>query len=164
MHYGKATSSPGDYEEGLANMLALQKEGKILHIGLSNATVDQFKRAIKMGKIASVENMYSYTQRITDPASPYGFQGGELLPFCEENQIIFIPFFSLQTSLPTGQNEMKELADAKGVTVAQLNIAWLLHQSSWILPIPGTTSIQHLEENINAANIAFSDDELAFLG
>lgn len=164
VHYGKAANSPGDYEEGLGTMLALQKEGKILHIGLSNATIDQFNTAIKVGKVASVENMYSYTQRITDPASPYGFQGGELLSLCEEYQIPFIPFFSLQTSLPSGQNKMKELADAKGVTVAQLNIAWLLYRSSWIIPIPGTTSIQHLEENINAANIALSEDDLAYLG
>jgi len=164
VHYGKAANSPGDYEEGLGTMLALQNEGKILHIGLSNATIDQFNTAIKVGKVASVENMYSYTQRITDPASPYGFQGGELLSLCEEYQIPFIPFFSLQTSLPSGQNKMKELADAKGVTVAQLNIAWLLYRSSWIIPIPGTTSIQHLEENINAANIALSEDDLAYLG
>ncbi|RKR84646.1 aryl-alcohol dehydrogenase-like predicted oxidoreductase [Mucilaginibacter gracilis] len=163
VHYGKAAHSPGDYEEGLGTILALQKEGKILHVGLSNASVDQFNTAIKMGKVASVENMYSYTQRVTDPASPYGFQGGELLPLCQEHQIPFIPFFSLETSLPTGQNKMKELADIKGVTIAQLNIAWLLHQSEWILPIPGTTSIQHLEENINAAGISFSNDELAFL-
>jgi pyridoxine 4-dehydrogenase len=164
VHYGKAAQSSGDYEEGLETMLALQKEGKILHIRLSNATVDQFNTAIKVGKIASIENIYSYTQRITDPASPYGFQGGELLPLCEENKIPFIPFFSLQTSLPSGQNKMRELADTKGVTVAQLNIAWLLHQSAWILPIPGTTSIPHLEENVSAADITLSEDELAFLG
>lgn len=166
VHYGKAASRPGDYdyEEGLETMLALQKEGKILHVGLSNATIDQFNTAIKMGKIASVENMYSYTQRVTDPASPYGFQGGELLPLCEEHQIPFIPFFSLQTSLPTGQNKMKELAETKGVTIAQLNMAWLLHQSTWILPIPGTTSTEHLEENIKATDISLSKEELAFLG
>jgi len=164
VHFGKAASSPGDYEEGLETMLAMQKEGKILHLGLSNATIDQFEIAVKMGKIASVENMFSYTQRVTDPASPYGFQGGEILPLCEEHQIPFIPFFSLQTSLPTGQNKMKELADTKGVSVAQLNIAWLLHQSAWILPIPGTTSIQHLEENIKAADILLSEEELEFLG
>lgn len=117
-----------------------------------------------MGKIASVENIYSYTQRVTDPDSPYGFQGGEILPLCEENQIPFIPFFSLQTSLPTGQNKMEELSKAKGVSIAQLNIAWLLHQSAWILPIPGTTSIQHLEENIKAANISLSKEEMDFLG
>lgn len=164
VHFGKAANSPGDYEEGLGTMLSLQKEGKILHLGLSNATIDQFNTASVMGKVASVENMYSYTQRITDPNSPYGFQGGEILPLCEENQIPFIPFFSLQTSLPTGQNKMKELAKTKGVTVAQLNLAWLLHQSAWMLPIPGTTSIQHLEENIKAADISLSKEELEFLG
>lgn len=164
VHYGKAANSPGDYEEGFATLLALQKEGKILHLGLSNATVDQFNTAMKMGKVASVENMYSYTQRVTDPDSPYGFQGGEVLPLCEENKIPFIPFFSLQTSLPTGQNKMKELADSRGVSVAQLNIAWLLHQSAWILPIPGTSSIQHLEENIKAADLSLSKEELEYLG
>ncbi len=163
VHYGKAAQSPGDYEEGLETMLALQREGKILHIGLSNATVDQFNNAINMGKVASVENMYSYTQRITDPASPYGFQGGEVLPLCEKYQIPFIPFFSLQTSLSTGQNKMEELAGEKGVSSAQLNIAWLLHQSDWILPIPGTTSIEHLEENLKAAEIELSENELEFL-
>lgn len=163
VHYGKAANSPGDYQEGLETMLALQKEGKILHLGLSNATIDQFNTAIKIGKVASVENMFSYTQRVTDPDSPYGFQGGELLPLCEENQIPFIPFFSLQTSLPTGQNKMKELADVKSVSAAQLNIAWLLHQSRFILPIPGTTSIRHLEENIKAADILLTQDELDFL-
>ncbi|MCF2487780.1 aldo/keto reductase [Dyadobacter sp. CY347] len=163
VHYGKAANSPGDYQEGLETMLTLQKEGKILHLGLSNATIDQFNTAIKMCKIASVENMFSYTQRVTDPDSPYGYQGGELLPLCEENQIPFIPFFSLQTSLPTGQNNMKELADTKSVSAAQLNIAWVLHQSRFILPIPGTTSIRHLEENIKAADILLTQEELDFL-
>jgi aryl-alcohol dehydrogenase-like predicted oxidoreductase len=160
----KAANSPGNYGESFATMLELQREGKILHLGLSNVTIDQFNTATKMGKIASVENMYSYTQRITDPNSPYGFQGGEILPLCEEHQIPFVPFFSLQTSLPTEQNKIKQVANAKGVTVAQLNIAWLLHRSAWILPIPGTTSIQHLEENVKAADISLSEEELEFLG
>ena len=164
VHFGKAVNSPGEYEAAFATLLALQQEGKILHLGLSNATTEQFHQARALGNVASVENMYSYTQRATDPSSPYGFQGGELLPLCEQQQIPFIPFFSLQTSLPTGQNQMQELAEAKGVTVAQLNIAWLLHQSAWILPIPGTTSIRHLEENVEAANIYLSEEELAFLG
>lgn len=164
VHFGKAVSSPGSFEASLATIFELQKEGKILHVGLTNATIDQFNTAIGMGKIASVENMYSYTQRVTDPGSPYGFQGGEILSLCEKHQIPFIPFFSLQTSLPTEQNKMKEVADAKGITVAQLNIAWLLHQSAWMLPIPGTTSIGHLEENIAAADISLSQEELDFLG
>ncbi len=164
VHFGKAANSSEDYEEGFATMLALQQEGKIRHIGLSNASIDQFNAAVKMGKVASVENLYSYTQRVTDPNSPYGFQGGEVLPLCELHQIPFIPFFSLQTSLPAGQNKMNELATVKEVSAAQLNIAWLLHQSPWMLPIPGTTSIQHLEENINAAHISLSAEELAYLG
>jgi pyridoxine 4-dehydrogenase len=164
VHYGKAPQGPGDYQEGLETMLALQKEGKILHLGLSNASVEQFNTAIKTIKVESVENMYSYTQRLTDPASAFGFQGGEMLPVCEEHKILFIPFFSLETSLPAGPNKMQELAVKKGVTVAQLNIAWLLHQSAWILPIPGTTSIEHLEENIKGAEISLSKEELKFLG
>lgn len=163
VHFGKAEHSPGDYEAAFTTLLALQQEGKILHLGLSNATVAQFHQASALGKVASVENMYSYTQRVTDPSSAYGFQGGELLPLCAQYRIPFIPFFSLQTSLPTAQNRMQELAAAKGVTVAQLNIAWLLHQSDWILPIPGTTSIQHLEENVQAAALSLSPEELAFL-
>ncbi|GAB3636219.1 aldo/keto reductase [Hymenobacter arcticus] len=164
VHLGKAAGSPGEYEEAFATMLDLQREGKILHVGLSNASVEQFNIARALGKIATVENMYSYTQRVTDPSSPYGFQGGELLFLCEQHRIPFIPFFSLQTSLPTGQSKMQELAAAKGITVAQLNIAWLLHQSAWILPIPGTTSRQHLEENVSAADISLSQEELSFLG
>lgn len=164
VHFGKAVNSLGEYEEGLATMLELQQEGKILHLGLSNAAVDQFNTAISMGKVATVENMYSYTQRVTDLANPYGFQGGEVLPLCNQHQVPFIPFFSLQTSLPAGPNKLQEVADARRVTVAQLNIAWLLHQSVWILPIPGTTSIQHLEENVQAADISLSRAELASLG
>jgi pyridoxine 4-dehydrogenase len=163
VHYGKSQHGPGTYEEGLETLFELQREGKILHLGLSNASVDQFKTAIKMGEIATVENMYSYTQRVTDPSSPYGFQGGEVLLLCEENKIPFIPFFSLETSLTHEANKMKEIAEAKKVSIAQLNIAWLLHKSPYILPIPGTTSIGHLEENIKAGEITLSKEELKFL-
>lgn len=164
VHYAKARNNSGNYEEGLETIFELQREGKILHVGLANATVEQFKTAIKMGEIATVENIYSYTQRVTDPGSPFKFQGGEVLPLCEENKIPFIPFFSLETSLPNEVNKMKEMAEAKGVSVAQLNIAWLLHKSPFILPIPGTTSIAHLEENIKAADISLSEEELVYLG
>ncbi|QJD80352.1 aldo/keto reductase [Spirosoma rhododendri] len=164
VHFGQAINSSDNFEEGWATMLALQEEGKIQHLGLTNATIDQFNSAISMGNVASVENMYSYAQRVTDPTSAYGFQGGEVLSLCEQRQIPFIPFFSLQTSLPAEQPKMKELALAKGVSEAQLNIAWLLHQSPFMLPIPGTTSVQHLVENINAAHISLSAEELAFLG
>jgi aryl-alcohol dehydrogenase-like predicted oxidoreductase len=164
VHFGKSINSSANFEEGWATMLALQEEGKIRHLGLTNATIDQFNSAISMGKVASVENMYSYTQRVTDPESAYGFQGGEVLSLCEQHQLPFIPFFSLQTSLPVEQHKMRALATAKGVSEAQLNIAWLLHRSPVMLPIPGTTSIQHLVDNVQAARITMSAEELAFLG
>ncbi|MEO6548015.1 MAG: aldo/keto reductase [Ferruginibacter sp.] len=164
VHFGKAGNDRSSYEEGLTTMLELQREGKILHLGLSNASIEQFEIARKMFAIASVENMYSYTQRITDPANPYSFQGGEVLPLCTEQKIPFIPFFSLQTSLPAGPDKMKVLAKRKGISVAQLNIAWLLHQSEIMLPIPGTTSILHLKENVKAADIELSQADLDFLG
>ncbi len=163
VHYAMAVNSPESYQDGLQTMLDMQHEGKILHLGLSNANVSQFNTALKIGNIATVENMFSYMQQVTDPECSYGFQGGELLPLCEENQIPFIPFLSLQTSLPAAQNKMAELANAKGVTAAQLNIAWLLHRSQWILPIPGTTSISHLEENIEAADVVLTEEDLEFL-
>ncbi|WP_324678225.1 aldo/keto reductase [Hymenobacter sp. GOD-10R] len=164
VHFGKAADSPGSYEAAFTTLLEMQQEGKILHLGLSNATLAQFQVARALGPVASVENLYSYAQRVTDPSSSYGFQGGELLPVCEQHRIVFIPFFSLQTSLPTAQQKLQGVAAAKGITVAQLNLAWLLHQSEWIFPIPGTTSLQHLQENIQAAAISLSPEELAFLG
>lgn len=164
VHFGKRATSDGEYEDSLATMLDLQAEGKILHLGLSNASPDQFRIATKSGKIISVENMFSYTQRTTDPNSPFQFQGGEVLPLCEALGIVFIPFFSLETSLTAAQVKIETMAREKGVTVAQLNIAWLLHHSPWILPIPGTTSLEHLKENIDAANIVLSEAELASLG
>jgi aryl-alcohol dehydrogenase-like predicted oxidoreductase len=164
VHYGKSDHSPSDYEEGFSTMLEMQKEGKILHLGLSNVSLEKFHKAIDMGEVVSIENLFSYAQRTTDPHSEYGFKGGEVLPLCEDKQIVFIPFFSLQTSLPVAENKMAELAIRKGVTVAQLNIAWMLHHSNSILPIPGTTSIDHLTENINAQDINLSADEMNFLG
>ena len=78
----------------------------------------------------------------------------------KKHQIPFIPFFSLQTSLPAGPSKMDELATQKGVSLAQLNIAWLLHQSPWMLPIPGTTSIQHLKENMKTSDVQLNEEEM----
>lgn len=164
VHFGASGVSRENYEEALNAMFEMQTEGKILHLGLTNATTDQFKAATSKGIIATVENMYSYTQRTTDPASPYGFQGGEVLELCELNSIPFIPFFSLETSLSAKQDKMKTLAEELNISVAQLNIAWLLHKSEWILPIPGTTSISHLEDNMQAANVELSEQQMRFLG
>ena len=162
VHFGMP-DAPADYEASLNTVFEMQNEGKILHVGLTNATVAQFKTAIALGPIATVENLYSYTQRVTDPTNAFGMPGGEVLPLCERNRIPFIPFFSLETSLPAEQRKLKKVAEAKGITEAQLNLAWLMHHSEWILPIPGTTSIGHLEENVRAADISLSEEELAYL-
>jgi Predicted oxidoreductases (related to aryl-alcohol dehydrogenases) len=164
VHFGKSAASPEAYEDGLEAMIELQKEGKILHLGLTNISVEQFQFATSKTKIATVENLYSYAQRVTDKQSVFGFLGGEVLEYCEEKEIPFIPFFSLQTSLLTEQEKLQQVADTHGISVAQLNIAWLLHKSAWILPIPGTTSIKHLEENIDAASVSISKEEMDLLG
>lgn len=164
VHFGKSAASPETYEEAFEAILDIQKEGKILHLGLTNVSVEQFRYATGKAPVATVENLYSYTQRVTDKNNPFGFHGGEVLELCEQNGIPFIPFFSLQTSLPTGQEKLKQVADTHNISVAQLNIAWLLHKSEWILPIPGTSSIKHLEENMNAASITLSQEEMNFLG
>lgn len=164
VHFGKAQHSPGSYEAALDAMLEMQQKGMILHLGLTNVNVVQFNIAVRKANIASVENLYSYTQRVTDAASPFGMQGGEVLELCEQKKIPFIPYFSLQTSLPSVQEKLSTIADKYGITLAQLNIAWLLHRSEWILPIPGTTSIKHLEENIKAQEVSLSPEDMAYLG
>ena len=142
----------------------MQKEGKILHVGLSNVSREQLQTALKMGKIASVQNLYGYTQRTT-LAGPMGGAGGEeILDLLEERHIPLIPYFSLQTSLGKGQDKIERMAKKYSISPAQMNIVWLLNKSPWILPIPGTTSPDHLEENLKAAEMELEPDDMAYLG
>jgi pyridoxine 4-dehydrogenase len=151
-------------EKSLETMFQLQQEGKILHVGVSNVEVEDLNMAMKMGNIATVENMYGHTHRTTSK-TPYGVHPGgeEVLEICEENEIPLIPFFSLINSLPGKDNRISEVAKKYGATEAQINIAWLLHYSPWILPIPGTSSIKHLVENIAAANIDLTEEDMEYL-
>ncbi|MBU6121718.1 aldo/keto reductase [Hymenobacter siberiensis] len=152
-------------DEQLGAMFEMQREGKILHVGLSNVTREDLEAGLKIGEIATVENMYSYAQRTT-VVLPYGTNPGgeEVLDLCEQHGIPLIPFFSLVHGLPNAGQKLTELARRRGVTDAQLNIAWLLHRSPWLLPIPGTSSLAHLEENLKAADIELSAEEMAYLG
>ncbi|MCI1187677.1 aldo/keto reductase [Hymenobacter sp. DH14] len=152
-------------EEQLGAMFELQREGKILHVGLSNVNRAELEAGLKLGEIATVENMYGYAQR-TSLSAPYGeTRGGEeVLPLCEQHGIPLIPFFSLVHGLPNAGNKLAEIARKHHATEAQLNIAWLLHKSPWILPIPGTSSLAHLEENLKAADIKLSAEDMAYLG
>lgn len=164
VHFRVMDNAPTPVEESLQAMFDMQREGKILHVGVSNVTREQLQTAMQMGTVASVQNLYSYAQRTTVPG-PLGGQGGEqVLDICEEHHIAFIPYFSLQTSLGKAQEKIGQVAAAHNASPAQLNLAWLLHKSPVILPIPGTTSLKHLGENLAAADISLSDEDMAFLG
>ncbi len=153
-------------EEMLDTMFAMQQEGKILHVGLSNVSPDELELALKKGKVATVENMYGHSQRTTITMQHGGeTRGGEeVLALCEQHQIPLIPFFSLVTALPAQDTNIAETAKKYGVSPAQLNIAWLLHKSPWILPIPGTSSLTHLAENLQAASIELTTEDMEYLG
>lgn len=145
-------------------MFELQKEGKILHVGVSNVTREELETAMKMGEIATVENMYGHAQRTTHRAGHMESNGGEeILDICEQNCIPLIPYFSLFLSMPKKDVRMAEIAKKHGITEVQANIAWLLHRSPWILPIPGTSSLKHFEENMKAADIALTEEDMNFL-
>ncbi|GAB3636316.1 aldo/keto reductase [Hymenobacter arcticus] len=151
--------------EQLGAMFELQKEGKIQHVGLSNVSRAELEAGLAMGEIATVENMYGYAQRTTLREAHGETQGGEeVLDLCEQHGIPLVPFFSLVHGLPKAGDKMAELAQQRGVSVAQLNLAWLLHKSPMLLPIPGTSSLAHLHENLQAAAIELSAEDMAFLG
>ena len=152
-------------EEQLGAMFEMQQEGKIQHVGLSNVTRAELEAGLKLGEIATVENMYGYGQRTT-VVLPYGTNPGgeEVLDLCEAHGIPLIPFFSLINSLPKADSKIAEIARQHAATEAQINLAWLLHKSPWILPIPGTSSLAHFEENLKAADIRLSAEDMAYLG
>ena len=156
------TATP--FKESMEAMFAMQKEGKILHVGVSNVNPEELEIALKMGNIATVENMYGHGQR-TSVKSVYGENRGgeEILHICEENKIPLIPYFSLFNSLPKKDDRIAIIAAKYNASVAQINIAWLLHRSPWILPIPGTSSLAHFKENMAAANIKLSVEDMAYL-
>lgn len=152
------------FEESMEAMFNLQKEGKILHVGVSNVNPAELKTAMSMGSIATVENMYGHGQRTT-LNSAYGENRGgeEVLDICEKNEIPLIPYFSLATSNSKKDNRITQVAQKYNVTEAQINIAWLLHRSPWILPIPGTSSLTHFKENCKAVEIGLTEEDMNFL-
>ena len=152
------------FEESMDAMFDLQNEGKILHIGVSNVTPKQLETALRMGPIATVENMYGHGQRTTFKSAYGENQGGEeVLDICIQNEIPLVPYFSLVNSIPKKDIRVAEIAKKYGVSEAQVNIAWLLHRSPLILPIPGTSSLAHFKENLQAAELTLTDEDMAFL-
>ncbi len=164
VHFRVLSGSTVPFKESMDAMFQLQKEGKILHIGVSNVNSDELDTAMSMGSIVTVENMYGHGQRLS-LNSPYGGEsrGGEVLETCEKNSIPFVPYFSLVQSMPKNDNRITTIAKKYDVTEAQVNLAWLLHRSPWILPIPGTSSLKHFEENVKATEIMLSKEDMIFL-
>jgi len=164
VHFRAIGGEGAPFKESMDAMFQMQKEGKILHVGVSNVTRDELETAMKMGEIATVENMYGHAQRTTHRAGHMESNGGEeILDICEQNGIPLIPYFSLFLSMPKKDIRMAEIAKKYGITEVQANIAWLLHRSPWILPIPGTSSLKHFEENMRAADIALTEEDMNFL-
>lgn len=164
VHLRAMPHSDVPFEKSLEAMFTMQQEGKIKHVGVSNVSVAQLELALSMGKIATVENMFGHAQRKT-VQTPYGEQAGgeEVLALCEANQIPLIPYFSLVSAHAQKDERITKLAQKYGVSETQMNIAWLLHRSPWILPIPGTSSVAHLKENIQAQNIVLTQEDIIFL-
>src|SRR6185437_2955608 len=155
------------YEESIGALARLREQGKIRHIGVSNVTLDQIKRARKVAPIVSVQNRYNIADRASE----------EIVRYCEAEGLVFIPWAPLQQEIPDGQPPgpannpafdppagfQERLAQAEkqhGLNKYQGGLAWLMSHSKQILPIPGTTSIAHLEENIAAAAVRYSPQEM----
>jgi aryl-alcohol dehydrogenase-like predicted oxidoreductase len=153
-----------NFQASMEEMFHMQQEGKILHVGVSNVTGEDLAKAMSMGEIVSVENMYGHAQRHAVKA-PHGETHGaeDILHICEANKMPLVPFFSLLTAHSKKDKRIAELAQKYNATEAQVNIAWLLHRSPWMLPIPGTSSLKHFEENIEAININLTEEDMAFL-
>jgi pyridoxine 4-dehydrogenase len=161
----RAIGGAMNFEQSMEAMFQMQQEGKILHVGVSNVTREELETAMKMGEIATVENMYGHAQRTTHKAGHMESNGGdEVLDICEKNGAPLVPYFSLFLSMPKKDTRIAEIAKKYGISEIQANIAWLLHKSPWILPIPGTSSLAHFQENMLAANINLTEDDMQFLG
>ncbi len=165
VHFRIMPGSATPLEKSMEAMFAMQQEGKILHVGVSNVSKPELETCMGMGKIATVENMYGHAQRVT-LQTPYGENRGadDLLAICEANEMPLVPYFSLQMSVPKKNDRIAELAAKYNVSPVQMNLAWLLHHSPWILPIPGTSSLKHFEENIKAASIKLTEADMQYLG
>lgn len=141
-------------EETLGALKKLQDQGKIRYIGLSEVSVPEIEQAKKIVDIVCVQNLYNLANR----------QSEKVLQYCEAHQLGFIPWFPIGSGeLARPGGKLDSFAKQKGATSAQIALAWLLKRSPVILPIPGTASLEHLEENLAAASLVLSDAEYAQL-
>lgn len=136
------------FEASVETLAELRKEGKIRFVGLSNVTREHIERARKVIPIVSVQNRYSFADREWD----------YVVDYCESKGIAFIPWFPLGAGRVAGE-VLSEIANAHHASAKQVALAWLLSRSPVTLPIPGTSSIEHLEENVAAASLKLSQEE-----
>jgi aryl-alcohol dehydrogenase-like predicted oxidoreductase len=142
----------GPLAEGFGALAELQREGLIRHLGISNVGPDHLKEALDVAEVVCVQNQYGLTTRREDDA---------LIELCAEHGIAFVPFFAIAAG--TEHAAVDEIARAHGVSAAQVRLAWTLHKGPNVLAIPGTGDPAHLEENVAAAGLRLSDDELTRL-
>ncbi len=137
-------------EEFLGFLKEAQQQGKIRHIGLSEVSIEQIEEAKQYFDVVSVQNMYNFGEQ----------RWNDVLKYCEQNNIAFIPWFPLNAGNVTAENAIKKVAKRHGATDYQIALAWLLAASPAMLPIAGTSSVKHLEENVLAATIKLTDEDL----
>jgi pyridoxine 4-dehydrogenase len=137
-------------EESLGEIWKMQREGKIRHVGLSEVKAHEIEQAQKVLPIVSVQNQYNLGDRKHE----------DVVDFCEKHNLAFIPWFPVAAGkLAQPGGKLDEAAKRHGAKVGQLSLAWLLHRSPVMLPIPGTSSVAHLEENVKAADVTLTDAE-----
>lgn len=142
------------FAESMGALAELQRAGKVRHLGVSNVSVAELAEARRIAPIVSVQNEYNVADRRSDP----------VLAECERLGIAFLPWFPLGAGQCLGKRKVKRVAKRRGATPAQIALAWLLARSPVMLPIPGTASLAHLEENVAAATLTLSAEDLTELG
>jgi pyridoxine 4-dehydrogenase len=141
------------YEESVGELAELQREGKIRHIGVSNVDLEQLETARRMVEVVSVQNRYSLFDRDSD----------DVLDRCERDGLAFLPWWPLAAGGIGDDSAITRVAAAHDATPFQVAIAWLLARSPVVAPIPGTSSVAHLEENVAAAEVRLSEEDRAEL-
>jgi aryl-alcohol dehydrogenase-like predicted oxidoreductase len=140
------------FDASMEAMARLQEQGKVRHVALSNVTLEHVHRALRYVSIVSVQNRYSFSDREWD----------FVLDYCESNGIAFLPWGPMAQGKKANE-VVEKIAAARGTSTAVVSLAWLLRRSPIMLPIPGTGSVKHLEENVSAAAFRLSDREFADL-
>jgi aryl-alcohol dehydrogenase-like predicted oxidoreductase len=142
-------------EDSIGALVELAEEEKVRHIGVCNVDVEQLERARAVAPIVTVQNRYNLSDRASE----------DVLDVCERDGLGFLPWYPLATGeLARPGGALDEVADAHGSAPAQVALAWLLRRSRVMLPIPGTSSVAHFEENLAAAQLELSDEEMEALG